>query len=80
MSEPLNITCQQLSDLIIPTLLVIGEFDLVKRRHIEHIAEIMPHAQVMILKGHGHFVTYTNPRKFAQLVAPFLIGGNDAKI
>ncbi|KAI3473407.1 hypothetical protein Pfo_031656 [Paulownia fortunei] len=62
MSEPLNITCQQLSDLIIPTLLVIGEFDLVKRRHIEHIAEIMPHAQVMILKGHGHFVTYTNPR------------------
>ena len=80
MSEPLNITCQQLSDLTIPTLLVIGEFDLVKRRHIEHIAEIMPHAQVMILKGHGHFVTYTNPRKFAQLVAPFLIGGNDAKI
>ena len=60
--------------LTIPILFVIGQFDIVKRQHIESISKIMPVAKVMILRGHGHFVTYTNPRKFAQLITPFLLG------
>ncbi|BAX72002.1 alpha/beta fold hydrolase [Leuconostoc mesenteroides] len=75
MSEPLDITRAQLKVLTIPILFVIGQFDIVKRQHIESISKIMPVAKVMILRGHGHFVTYTNPRKFAQLITPFLLGG-----
>ncbi|GMA69557.1 hydrolase [Leuconostoc litchii] len=75
MSAPLNITQKQLENLALPILFVIGQFDVVKRQHIVNISKIVPYGTVLILHGHGHFVTYTNPRKFAKLVVPFLLGG-----
>uniref|UniRef100_UPI0028AF776B alpha/beta fold hydrolase n=1 Tax=Leuconostoc lactis TaxID=1246 RepID=UPI0028AF776B len=77
MSEPLNISRRDLERISAPTLLVIGRFDLVKKRHIERIAAILPHAEVMIIPRGGHFVTYTNPKKFSALVLPFLQQGEE---
>lgn len=75
MSEPLNISRKDLLLINSRTLLVIGSFDLVKRRHIERIAELIPNSEVMIIPRHSHFITYTNPKKFSQLVMPYLIKG-----
>ena len=81
MSEPLNISRRDLERVQAPTLLVIGQFDLVKKRHIERIAAILPHAEIMIIPRHSHFVTYTNPKKFSTMVLPFLRqGGRHEKI
>lgn len=77
MSEPLNISRRDLERISAPTLLVIGRFDLVKKRHIERIAAILPHAEVLIIPRGGHFVTYTNPKKFSALVLPFLQRGEE---
>lgn len=77
MSEPLNISRRDLERISAPTFLVIGRFDLVKKRHIERIAAILPHAEVMIIPRGGHFVTYTNPKKFSALVLPFLQQGEE---
>ena len=81
MSEPLNISRRDLERIQAPTLLVIGRFDLVKKRHIERIAAILPHAKIMIIPYQSHFITYTNPKKFSTLVLPFLRqGGRHEKI
>ena len=75
MSEPLDITVAELALVKAPVLIVIGEFDLVKRRHINYIAHALQHSEIMIIQRHSHFVTYTNPKKFSQLVMPFLLRG-----
>jgi len=75
MSESLEITLADLAFVKAPTLIVIGEFDLVKRRHINYIAHAIQNSEIMIIKRHSHFVTYTNPKKFSQLVMPFLRRG-----
>ena len=75
MSEPLNISRGDLQRVAGDVLLVIGSFDLVKRRHIERIRQLLPHAEMMVIPRHSHFITYTNPKKFSRLVMPFLLGG-----
>lgn len=75
MSQSLEITSTDLTLVKAPTLIVVGEFDLVKKHHIDYIAHAIQNSEVMVIQRHSHFVTYTNPKKFSQLVMPFLLKG-----
>lgn len=75
MSQSLEITSTDLAFVKAPTLIVVGEFDLVKKHHIDYIAQTIQNSEIIVIQRHSHFVTYTNPKKFSQLVMPFLIKG-----
>ena len=69
-AEP-HIEPWQLSELDIPTLVIAGSHDLIKRSHTELIARSLPRAELCILKG-GHSIAATSPVEFNKAVQKFL--------
>ena len=63
-----------LSALTVPTLVVAGERDMIRRKHTELIAASIPGAQLAILPG-DHFVAAKNSGDFNAAVEAFLERG-----
>ena len=54
MLEEPNIELERLAGINIPSLIVAGENDIFYKRTFTDVAETMPCAELMILKGHNH--------------------------
>lgn len=68
--EP-RIRSKDLAALTVPTLVVAGDRDMIRRRHTEKIARAIPGSQLAILPG-DHFVARENPEAFNRTVLDFL--------
>ena len=67
---------EELSQIQSPTLVIAGDKDMIKDRHIRLIAESIPGAELSILPG-SHFVANQNPEAFNEAVLRFLSPGED---
>ena len=72
VNEP-DISPEQLHALTMPTLVVAGTKDMIRRSHTEEIAKNLPNATALFLPGH-HFVAAGNPEAFNAAVLDFLKG------
>lgn len=72
VNEP-NIRFEQLKNLTMPTLVLVGSNDMIKASHSEKIAAALPNARFITLKG-GHCISKDNPKEYNQTVEVFLKG------
>ena len=68
--EP-NLTELQLSKIDAETLILIGNRDVIRKKHSEDMAKIMPHARLEIIEGR-HYIAKTNPKVFNKKILSFL--------
>ena len=59
-TEP-NITTADLATIKVPTVVIAGSRDIIKREETQRIAGSIPGAKLRILKGHGH-ISYINSK------------------
>lgn len=67
LQEP-NITAEMLQRIIIPTTVLAGSHDMVKRSHTEYIANNIPSSKLHILQGEGHGSYVVHSTKIAKLI------------
>jgi len=67
-----NITCEQLSELTVPALVVHGEFEMIKSSHSALIASSLPQARRVMISGASHFVMKDRPLQFERVIMEFL--------
>lgn len=68
-----NFTVQQLRSITVPTLIVDGDHDeAIKRKHIEYMAEQIPHAGLLLQPWVSHFSFLQDPQQFNEDVLHFL--------
>lgn len=70
VNEPM-IEPAQLSKITAPTLVICGKNDMIKETHTKEIAEHIPNAKLVILKG-NHFIANKRYAAFNQAVEDFL--------
>jgi 3-oxoadipate enol-lactonase len=67
-----------LPDVRARTLIVTGDRDqLIPPQNSEVLADLIPEARLVVLRGHGHRAIWEAPRRCAELVAEFLEPGAD---
>lgn len=68
----LNIT-EQLPNIQVPTMVVIGENDILKtRNYSEKIAKLIPGSEFYVVPGSGHALCLEKPQEFNSLVLGFV--------
>lgn len=70
VTEP-HIAPSELAEISVPTLVVAGTHDMIKREHTELIAKSIPGAKLLFLKG-DHFLPYKEPQSLNFAVNEFL--------
>ncbi len=76
--EP-DIDFYELRSIQIPTLVIAGTRDMIKRTHTESIAENIPNARLAIVKG-NHFVANKKAKIFNKEVEDFLQAINEEQL
>ena len=66
-----NIAPEELAELRVPTLVVAGARDMIKKEHTRLIASSIPGARLAVVEG-DHFVAAGNPEEFNKVVRRFL--------
>lgn len=66
-----NIATGELSQITAPTLVICGTRDMIKYSHTKEIAENIPNARLVIIKG-DHFIANKSPAEFNLAVDRFL--------
>lgn len=67
LKEP-NITTDMLQSIVIPTTVLAGGRDMVKRSHTEYIVAQIPGSKLRILQGEGHGSYIVHSTKIAKLI------------
>ncbi len=68
----LNIT-EQLPNIQVPTMIVVGEKDILKpRSYSEKIAKLIPGSEFYVVPGSGHALCLEKPQEFNSLVLGFV--------
>ena len=70
VNEP-NIKIEEIHSIKIPTLVIVGEKDIIKESHTREIADNIPNAELSIIKG-NHFIANKEPKAFNNEVEKFL--------
>ncbi len=70
--EP-QIKPRELSALAMPTLVIAGTHDLIRRRHTRKIASMLPNSTLCLMQG-GHMLVTQKPDAFGTAVVTFLTG------
>lgn len=65
--EP-NITTEMLRRIVVPTMVLAGSRDMVKRSHTEYIADSIPNSKLCILRGEGHGSYVLHRTKIVNLI------------
>ena len=73
-NEP-NISAEELSKIRIPTLVTAGSKDLIREAETRKIAESIPGAKLMILKGESHGSYIVHSKKIAEILKEELAAG-----
>lgn len=67
-----NLTKEDLQKIKSPTLILVGEHDMIKRQHSQYMAQCIPSAKWVQIKGANHFVSKQRASAFHQEVLTFL--------
>ena len=63
----------ELAKITVPTAIVLGDHDeAITRAHTEHMAEVIPGAQLVILKDASHFAMLQDPAGYTKAVRDFI--------
>jgi len=62
-----------LSQIHVPTLYTVGEFDEANTTTVRRFAELTPGAQVVVISGAAHITTWDNPAEMLNAVRTFLL-------
>ncbi len=71
VNEP-DIKIEEIRSIKMPTLVIVGNKDMIKESHSREIAENIPNAELSIIKG-NHFIADREPKAFNQEVERFLL-------
>ncbi|QPS70539.1 alpha/beta fold hydrolase [Lactococcus garvieae] len=63
---------KELRAITVPTLVVNGQFDVVKTAHAQDIANNIPNSQLLIIPLGSHLSFYFRPNNFSRIVCDFL--------
>ena len=63
-----------LKRITVPTLVIVGETDVVSISHSQRLVELLPHGSLAVIAG-GHSTPVTQPRRVNALIAKFLTEG-----
>ncbi|MDR2253648.1 MAG: alpha/beta hydrolase [Bifidobacteriaceae bacterium] len=67
-----DVSRAQLESLTVPTLIMVGERDVVPRRESRRVARLIPDSEWVELAGHGHMLPRTAPKLVAELAGAYL--------
>lgn len=68
-----NWTDAQVGTITVPTAVVLGEYDeAITRAHAEHMASVIPGAELVILPGVSHFAMLQDPAAYNAAVRAFI--------
>lgn len=70
VNEP-NIKSYELHSIQVPTLVIVGTRDMIKRTHTEEIAKNILNAKLSVIQG-NHFIANKESNKFNKEVEIFL--------
>lgn len=70
VNEP-NIEPAKLCKITPPTLVICGTNDMIKKSHTEQIAQNLPNAKLIFIKG-NHFIANKRPAEFNKAIEDFL--------
>jgi pimeloyl-ACP methyl ester carboxylesterase len=62
----------RLDEIHIPTLVLLGENDLLQREEAEFLARRVTGVRLVIIPGGGHLLNLTSPEEFRAQVSEFL--------
>lgn len=71
-TSPAGFCMEPLERIAVPTLVMAGEYEIIKRSHTNAIAGAIPGAELTIVSHAGHFLPITRPFKTSQLLLDFL--------
>lgn len=63
-----------LPGLEMPTLIIVGEHDMIKDRQTREMAAHIPHCRVEVFRDGDHFVAAKQPSRFNRTVMEFILG------
>jgi pimeloyl-ACP methyl ester carboxylesterase len=72
-TEP-TMNADDLRDISAPTLVLVGDDDMIDLRHTVDLYEALPEAQLAVVPGASHGVPFEQPVETARLVVEFLAG------
>jgi len=67
LTEP-NITDDMLKKIKIPTVITAGSKDMIKQRHMQHIADCIPNSSLTVFKNELHGSYVVNSTKIAEFI------------
>jgi pimeloyl-ACP methyl ester carboxylesterase len=62
----------ELQNIAIPTLVIAGEYDMIREKHTRKLASLLSNAELQIVPDADHFLPYKNPEVFNKIVMNFL--------
>ena len=71
VNEP-NIEPDELKRILLPTLVIAGDKDMIKDSHTRLIAAQIPKSELQIIPG-NHFIANKNPEMYNEVVLRFLL-------
>ena len=74
MVHPYGVSMDDLDRLTMPTLIIVGEHDMIKEKQTKEMAAHIPHCRVEVFRDGDHFVAAKQPSRFNRTVIEFLLG------
>ena len=74
MVHPYGVTMHDLERLTMPTLIIVGEHDMIRDKQTKEMASHIPHCQVEVFRDGDHYVAAKQPSRFNRTVIEFLLG------
>ena len=74
MVYPYGVVMDDLEKLTMPTLIIVGEHDIVRDSQTREMAAHIPHCRVETFRDGDHFVAAKQPSRFNRTVVEFLLG------
>ena len=74
MVHPYGVSMNDLARLTMPTLIIVGEHDIVRTSQTREMAARIPYCRVETFRDGDHFVAAKQPSRFNRTVVEFLLG------
>lgn len=74
MVHPYGVQMEDLARIAVPTLMIVGEHDMIREKQTREIAARIPDCRVEVFRDGDHFVAARQPARFNRTVIEFLMG------